>query len=515
MPSPTAASPRFGRDAPIPQQAIVPPGARPAGPAPDSVPWLPPLRYLRLTTEPGHPPHPPRIPAEGPPRDASPWLQGRRWRFASIGIVLATFLLYSSTFIDRPIILDRIDAILDADTPQFAALFQRYSPGYVYGVADQMVRGTLDDLTQGHKIRHTLVAMVGRVAFLVLHPLELTLPLPASWTTFAVNALFGAINMGLFLAIARTFMVSGTVLFAMAGLYALAISSWIGASIPEWGTISAMMNLTALWVVRRGFHPVWLGVVVGAALLNSLIHLLLLGVLGLHDLRKGVALPRVILRNAQAAAVAVGIFTASLTLLSLGGDEFYQVPRFLKLWRWYSVERMPYILSLREAPPASSRYAIRHSLAATFGASVVSNQEDRNFPAEGFEWTLLHGGLGSWAAATWLLLLVTAAVLVFRQRPWQRPWWNSTPLLPELVLIAGLHWLSVHTSFWTAAMLHSVQVVPVFLLALAAVLDTRRVLGARLLVAAVGLFIVNNVQQVSRLRGQLRDLAPPSKVITR
>ncbi len=447
--------------------------------------------------------------------EPSSWLQGRRWRIASIAAVVGTFVLYSSTFLDRPIVLTRIDAVLDADSPQFAALFQRFTPGYVYGVADKMVKGTLDDLTQGHKIRHTLTAMAGRPLHEVFKPIGVALSLPEQWATFAVNAVFGGVNMALFLAIARTFMVSGTILFAFAALYALAIASWIGGSIPEWGTMSAMMNLSALLVVRRGLHPAWLGLVVGVALLNSLTHGVLLGVLALHDLRKGVAWPRLFKRSLMATAIALSTFAASLTLLSLGGDEFYQVPRFLKLWRWYSSERMPYILSLREAPPATSRYAIRHSLASTFGSSVVSNQEDRNFPPESFEWTLTRGGLGSVAAGTWLAILVAALVLFLRQRPWQRAWWSSTPLLPEIFLVAGLHWLSLHVSFWTAAMLHSVQVVPVLLLGVAAATDTHRRVGPRILLAAVALLVVNNIQQLSQLRTQLRDLKPPSAVITR
>ena len=115
---------------------------------------------------------------------------------------LAVVLLYAGTFSGRPIVLQQIDVVADADASIYRVLLTQYRPDRVFGNATELANRDLPDITEAVKVKHVLYAIVGHVLWTTFDRLLPGTDPSGSRALFLVNATISAANMALFIVLA-------------------------------------------------------------------------------------------------------------------------------------------------------------------------------------------------------------------------------------------------------------------------------------------------------------------------
>lgn len=433
--------------------------------------------------------------------------------FAIVLGLLAMLVMvgYTATFADRPIVLTEIDAVADADASMFARLIREYSPGRVFGEAARREGRDFGDIIQAHKVRHSLYAVIGHVLWRVFGPVARWLRLPEPTAILAVNAFLSAVNLVLFLLIARQLGISLGIAAPLGVIFAVALGPWVTGSLPESWTLTGTIMLAALWCSYRVRSFIPLGLIIGIGMLNYPFVAVVLAADGLRELLSN-HVRAAVLRLTRTATLAIVVFVAGLGVQSFWDPEL-RPDRYANTVLWVARVRTADLLEERQFLPASDKYAFKGSLSAMFGTSILSNQPSRDFPPESLQTTLRGSWLGRAAFAAYAFMLLVAAVRAVRWVSRRTGESRSATALHAAIglgLLMVLHWAFVHMSYWPAAFLLSAPLVPLLLLFVGLLLDPRRVLDRVAVVVATVLILINNVAQVGILRESLAERARPT-----
>lgn len=429
----------------------------------------------------------------------------RSWRhYLWVSILPISFVVYSISFNDRPIIDRRHSVLAEADAANFALLVRDFSLTRVYGDPYNTDQRSLGDTAQKHKIHHVLYAMVAGYSYKLVRAGYATLGLSAHQALYSMNALITCLNIFLLFLLLKRFNPhrNPPVLFLV--FYAGSLSTWLYASVPESWPFTATLVLSFLLLVySERVRSAVLAGLIGVAMLTSITLGALLVLVGVTEARRASAVLAFVKRMVPLVLITLGVWLSGLSILSLF-DETLRPDRFAAYTLWFKA----YVAA---DLPFYSPYVWKSILTNLFINSVVSNQANPQVPQEALLYTIQGSWLGLATTFLYLALMTVVAARafrVFRATATSRGW--PMALLEDdsfyLIIYCGVMVIVTLLLCYCGAFLYSTVVVPLLTIMICRFIDMTKRWQSVLFGAALILLLVNNLMQVLRFRVALADM---------
>ena len=420
---------------------------------------------------------------------------------ASLVIAAVMFVVYAKSFSGFPIIEQKVSVVGEADGASYLILWREFRLDRPIGNPYALDGRTLSDVAEKHRLHHPVSAATGAVLTRIFLPIYHSLGLPEREAPFAVAALWGALNIMLVGLLLTRWNPSGNPIWPFLLIYAVSLSPWLYAAVPDSWTLTTTLFLVYLLLVASPRIP---AAVVAAALGVFMLNNMALGpailLLCLARWREAPSLGAFLRRAALLTAIAIVAWVGSLTILALF-DPGYRLDRFMAYSAWFR-------RFMGATLPLTDPYVWKAMLTNLFITSVVSNQPDPNMPAEALLYTLRSSWLGRIAVAGLLALyLVTGYRALEALRARQKRGGSvaqamvdpaAVPLWFCLAMIGVTYALYYPSGFTYAAL-----VLPLLMLTLHRFLDFRRWPDRIVALAGILAIVVNNVDQVAAFRTAL------------
>jgi hypothetical protein len=424
-----------------------------------------------------------------------------RLRHGWVLLPIVLFFVYSASFSGYPVVEENVSAVGEADAASYSRIFRDFTLRHQFGNPYNLKGRTTADVAQKHKIHHVLSAALGRVLYEGFRPLYRLAGLPPTRAVYSVDAFWTCLNVVLLAFLLRGANPNGNPVLPFLLFYGVSLAPWLYGSVPDSWPLTATLFLTFLLLLRSGRVPLSaLCVVLGVMMLNNMALGALLLPLFLRLWREEPLGIRSVSRAAALGTVTVGVWLASLSLLSLF-DPMFRPDRFWAFSRWFRQ-------FMHADLPLTSLYVWKSSLSNLFVNSVVTNQSDPNIAQEAMLITLRTSRLGAVAIAAVVTLLglglvraVRYAAAVWRPEHALRAVLTDPDLLP--VIWCGVMIAVTLALFYGGGFTYAALVVPMLAGILCRHLDLRVVAQRLLVYSAIGLVLVNNIDQVLQFRATL------------
>jgi hypothetical protein len=421
-----------------------------------------------------------------------------RLRHAWVLIPAVLFFVYSGSFSSYPVVEQKVSAVGEADGASYSIIFRSFTLSHQFGDPYNLHDRTVGDVAQKHKLHHFIAAALGRVVYEGFRPLYRLAGLPPERAVYSVSALWTCLNLVLLALLLRGSNPHGNSVLPFLAFYGLSLTVWLFGSVPESWALSGSMFLAFVLLLRSGrAAPIPLAVLLGIFMLNNMALGALLALLWLR-LWKGEPLgPRLLAKAGGVAALTIAVWLACLSLISIF-DPMFRPDRFWMFSRWFRQY-------LHVDLPLTSAYVWKSALTNLFVNSLVTNQGDPNIPMEAMLTTLRTSRLGLAAIVAILLLLGLGVVRVIRagRELWQRDRSMRTVLTEDAlqpVIWCGVMVAVTLVLSYASGFIYAALVVPMLAMLLCRHLDLRIAAHRVIVLTAVAMLVVNNVDQVLRFR---------------
>lgn len=420
-------------------------------------------------------------------------------------LLLPLAVLYGLSFRDLPIIDRKHSVLADADAANFKLLVEQFGLSRKMGDEYDAVHRGIGDNAQKHKIHHILYAMAARPVYLAARGIARLGGGSGERAIYSVNALFTCVNIVLLVVVLRGMNPHGNPVLPFVALYALSLSTWLYASVPESWPFSGGLVLLFLLVLQRDLlRPLPAAVLVGVIMLNNVALGSLMVLLWLRLLKDGRRWRQVMVDGGFLGVVALTTWLAGLTVLGLF-DPSLGPANFVRYTLWF---RQFVAANMSVVSP----YLWKSVLTNLFVNSIASHQSDPSVPQEALKYTLQQSVLGTvtvLSVVAFYALVALRLARTVRERATAEGWRSALLGDPSLwpAAFAAVMVAVTIALYFGSGFLYSTTVLPCVMLTAARFLNLKRPLDRRLVYGVLVLVVLNNTSQVLVFRHALA-LAP-------
>jgi hypothetical protein len=411
-------------------------------------------------------------------------------------------LTYALSFRNFPVIDQRHSVLGDSDAANFKVMVEEFSFSRKFGDAYNTTNRSVRDIAQKHKIHHVLYGAVAHPIYLVLRAVERGFGGSGSRAVYGVNAVVTCVNIVLLAALLRRGNGSRNPVLPFLALYAVSLSTWLFASVPEsWPFSATLMLVFVLLVERQQTHPMALAALLGIFMLNNVVLGALLLFLGHRFLREGPGPLAVVLRSLGAFVVSVGVWLAGMSVLAFFDDSF-RPDHFLHYTVWFRD-------FVGAKLPPTEPYVWKAILTNLFVNTFTSYQADPAVPSEALRYTLARAnpiGLAATGAVVVLLGLIAVRFVKRLVEGWRESRGHGVLAAPGVHLAAWCVTMIMVTLTlcYCGAFLYSAVVVAPLVLLAHRVLNFNLRVDRWVVTGTLLLIAVANTAQVFIFREALR-----------
>lgn len=415
-------------------------------------------------------------------------------------LAMVMFVVYARSFSGFPQVEQVLGSVGKTVPAPYIRLWHGFSLSTPMGDKYRAQGRTFDDVAEKHRVHHPLSAAAGHALVPVFAAVYRAIGLPEREAPFVVNALWGALNILLLGMLLRRWG-DGRPILPFLVLYAVSLTPWVHSAMPDsWQFTVVLLQVFLLLAASPRVPMTATAAVLGVFMLNNMAMgaiILFLWLARWHEPpRLGALVRRVLLLT----GITLATWIAGLTVLSLF-DPAFRLDHLMAYSAWFR-------RYLGGSLPVWDSYVWKGMLSTLFVTAIATNQADPDVPVEALLYTLQGSWLGRLAV---LALVATYGLAAYRGwtawRAWRRRGGNLVELFGEpgtaaaafcVVMVFVNLALYPGGSFTYANIL-----VPVLIVALFRGLDLRRWPERAVVLAAVLLVVINNVDEIAGYRAVL------------
>ncbi len=437
------------------------------------------------------------LPEPDPARASSP----RRLPLSWMLLALVMFAVYARSFSSYPAVEQVLGSVGKTTPAPYIRLWHRFSLSTPMGDKYRSQGRTLDDVAEKHRVHHVLAAAAGRALVPAFAALYRGIGLPEREAPFAVNALWGAVNILLLGLLLRRWGGPGRPVLPFLLLYAVCLTPWVYSAMPDsWPlTVVLMQGFLLLATSPRVPMPA-AAAVLGLFMLNNMAMGAVILFLWLARWDEPPRIGPLVRRAAFLTAITVATWIAGLTALSLF-DPAFRLDHLLAYSAWFRKY-------LGGALPPWDPYVWKAMLSNLFFTAVTSNQADPDVPQEALLYTLQGSWLGRLSVLALLVMYVLAAYRGWAAwREWSRRGADLRELVGEPGAVAAAFcvvMVFVNLALYSGGSFTYANILmPILIATLFRALDLRRRPDRVAVLAAVTIIVTNNADEIAGFRAVL------------